>query len=97
MTRDAVLGWLAARRPVPPEALRAHLIRRVHDLDAPLPMHLATLGRELLLAVNASPERGRALALDLLAADALVTYAFEAQAETDPQALDALAQRVAET
>ena len=97
MTRDAVLAWLAERRPAPPEALRAHLVRRVRELDAPLPVHLAALGRELLAGVNASPERGRALALDLLAADAFVTYAFEAQAETDPQALDALAQRVAET
>jgi len=94
--RDAVLAWLAARRPLPPGALREHLVRRVHDLDAPLPLHLATLGRELLAGVNAAPERGRALALDLLAADAFVTYAFEAQAEADPTALDALAQRMEE-
>ncbi len=96
MKRDAVLAWLAARRPPPPEALRAHLIKGVHDHDLPLPEHLAGLGRELLAGVNRSPERGRALALDLLAADALVTYAFEAQAEADPRGLDTLAQRVAE-
>jgi len=95
VTRDAVLAWLATRRPSPPETLRAHLVSRVHDVDAALPLHLATLGRELLEAVTAAPERGRALALDLLAADAFVTYAFEAQAESDPAGLDMLAQQAA--
>jgi hypothetical protein len=42
---------------------------------------LAELGRELLARVASRPSGGRELALDLLAADAFVTYAFEAQAE----------------
>src|SRR5439155_2684559 len=45
--------------------------------------------------VTGRPEGGRDLALDLLAADAFVTYAFEAQAEQDVRGLAALADRVA--
>jgi hypothetical protein len=48
---------------------------------SPLPVYLAQLGRELLERVAARPAGGRELALDLLAADAFATYAFEAQAE----------------
>jgi len=47
--------------------------------------------------VAAAPDGGRELALDLLAADALVTYAFEAQAETDVDGLIALADRLVRT
>jgi hypothetical protein len=49
----------------------------------------------LLERVLSHPAAGRDLALDLLAADALVTYAFEAQAEEDPGRLVELARRVA--
>ncbi len=85
MTRNEVLAWLHARRPAPPEALRARLDRAVAETIAPspLPVYLAELGRELLARVASRPEGGRELALDLLTADAFVTYAFEAQAEDD--------------
>ena len=77
--------WLNARTPAPPDALRERLHRAVDDLlPAPgsvLPMYLAQLGRALLEQVTARPDGGRELALDLLAADAFATYAFEAQAE----------------
>ncbi|HYK82260.1 MAG TPA: hypothetical protein VEU55_03885 [Gemmatimonadales bacterium] len=96
MTRRAVLAWLEARRPAPPPALRAHLEATVTDAPATvaLPDHLALLGRATLARVTARPEGGRELALDLLAADAFVTYAFEAQAELDVAGIAALAARV---
>ncbi|HTI05333.1 MAG TPA: hypothetical protein VL549_08455 [Gemmatimonadales bacterium] len=85
MTRDDVRAWLDARRPVPPGALRERLDRAVNNrLPAPgsrLPDYLAQLGQALLDTVASRPEGGRELALDLLAADAFATYAFEAQAE----------------
>ncbi len=81
MTRDQVLAWLDARRPAPPAALRDRLRGAVHDAPLALAAHLAEQGRELLEVVAARPEGGRELALDLLAADAFATYAFEAQAE----------------
>ena len=81
MTRDQVLAWLDTRRPVPPATLRDRLRHAVHDAPDGLVAHLARLGRELLDGVVARPNGGRELALDLLAADAFATYAFEAQAE----------------
>lgn len=93
--------WLDSRRPAPPPTLRAHLDRRVPPAsngggEGALPDHLAAAGRDLLERVLSHPAGGRDLALDLLAADALVTYAFEAQAEADPGRLVELARRVAE-
>ena len=85
MTRNEVLAWLDSRRPAPPGALRERLHGAVDQLlpapGSPLPAYLAQLGRELLARVAARPDGGRELALDLLAADAFATYAFEAQAE----------------
>jgi hypothetical protein len=86
MTRDDVLAWLDSRRPAPPRALRERLHRTV-DAQLPaagaeLPAYLARLGRTLLDGVVGKPDGGRELALDLLAADAFATYAFEAQAES---------------
>ena len=99
MTRREVLAWLEARRPVPPDALRVCLEAAVADAalspDAPLPDQLALLGRRVLARVADRPAAGRELALDLLAADAFVTYAFEAQAEVDAAGLATLAERIA--
>lgn len=85
MTREDVRAWLDSRKPAPPGTLRERLDRAVEErLPAPgsqLPAYLAQLGRRLLDGVAARPEGGRELALDLLAADAFATYAFEAQAE----------------
>jgi len=93
-TRAEMLAWLSARRPAAPEPLAAHLATLVHDSRRTLPESLAATGVELLGMVAAAPEAGRELALDLLAADALVTYAFEAQAELDIEGLAALAGRL---
>ena len=81
MTRDQVLAWLDARRPAPPATLRERLRGAVDDAPGGLAAHLARLGQELLDRVTSRPAGGRELALDLLAADAFATYAFEAQAE----------------
>jgi hypothetical protein len=96
VTRDAVVTWLAARRPAAPPTLVEPMTRWLSDSPASLPEHLALAGRALLDHVVARPEGGRELALDLLAADALVTYAFEAQAELDAGGLAHVAQRIAD-
>ena len=83
MTREDVLTWLGTRRPAPPPALRAQIEQAVKNARLPLPAYLADLGRALLGSVASRPDGGRELALDLLAADAFITYAFEAQAELD--------------
>src|SRR2546428_13120882 len=87
MTRRAVLAWLAARRPVAPDALRAGLEAAVTGAElsptVPLPDQLALLGRRVLGRVVGRPAGGRELALGLLVADAFITYAFEAQSEVD--------------
>lgn len=95
MTRNQVLAWLAARRPGAPPTLVEPMTRWLEDSPASLPDHLALAGRALLERVLARPEGGRELALDLLAADALVTYAFEAQAEVDAAVLVDVAERIA--
>jgi hypothetical protein len=91
MTRTDVLAWLDTRRPAAPAALRARLEATVIDADLGLAAHLAELGRALLERVAARPRGGRELALDLLAADAFITYAFEAQAEEAVGGIAALA------
>lgn len=96
MTRTDVMDWLASRRPTAPLALVEPMTRRLEPSATTLPDHLAAAGKALLDGVLSHPEGGRDLALDLLAADALVTYAFEAQAETDARGLVALAERIAE-
>jgi hypothetical protein len=95
VTRAEVLTWLAARRPAAPPTLVEPITRWLEDSPASLPDHLALAGRALLERVLARPEGGRELALDLLAADALVTYAFEAQAEVDAGTLVGVAERIA--
>jgi hypothetical protein len=94
VTRDEVLTWLGTRRPAPPAALRAQIERAVTDARLPLPAHLADVGRTLLDRVASRPQGGRELALDLLAADAFITYAFEAQAEEDVGGVARLAEGV---
>jgi hypothetical protein len=96
VTRDDVLAWLDTRRPAPPATLRARLEQVVAGTapGSPLPAHLTDLGRALLERVARRPEGRRELALDLLAADAFITYAFEAQAEQDVGGIAHLAEGV---
>jgi hypothetical protein len=80
--------WLERHTSQAPAALRA----RVHDLTVTtdpgmtVPDALAAAGRRALEAVVAHPG-DRSVALDLLAADALVTLALLAQAHTAPERL----------
>ncbi len=88
MTRAEVLAWLAARRPERPDALTARMTEVI--VAEPEPALAATstmaealtmLGLAALRRVTARPEAERH-ALDLLAADAFVTYVFESAAAT---------------
>jgi hypothetical protein len=90
-------AWLATRQPVAPERIGAHVAAAVPQNGAPLPEVLARAGVALLRRVTSEPDGTRELALDLLAADALITYAFEAQAEADVDGLIALADRLERT
>jgi hypothetical protein len=87
MNRDQVLAWLETRRPVPPPELAARL--RALVAAAPervlagggLRAALADLGLSVLAGLEGRDPQEAGVALDLLAADALVTYAFEAAAD----------------
>lgn len=84
-------AWLSAREPSPPRRLAA----RIDDAVRAHAARANTSGAEPLLAacesllrdVVARPSAGRESALDLLAADALATYALEAAAD-DPSSLE---------
>ena len=79
--------WLAARTGRAPEVLRARLEDRAPpDSDASRAEQLAEAAEELLARVEAHPG-DRSIALDLLAADALITLALLAIAETHPERL----------
>jgi len=86
MSREEVLAWLNAREPAAPAALAARITALAREapsalLRATLTDTMSALGR---YALDRSLERGETgddVALDLLAADAFVTYAFEAAAE----------------
>lgn len=93
-TRETLLGWLAGRRPAAPDGLAAHLAGVVGESTGPIPDALGVTGLRLLERVAGAPRGGRELALDLLAADAFITYAFEAQAELDVDGIAQLAARV---
>mgnify|MGYP001584987884 FL=1 len=88
-------AWLDAREPAAPDALRARIARLVEEHPEwealRLPEALLEAGEQLLEQVLAAPARNRSTAVDLLAADACVTYAFEAAAD-DPDRLVALAE-----
>jgi hypothetical protein len=87
-----IAEWLRSRTPPAPEPLVARVEAalggyRTADAErAPELLLGAAVG--LLQPLLARKHAGRDAALDLLAADALVTYAFEA-ASADPEQLDA--------
>jgi hypothetical protein len=76
-------AWLDARAVDAPASLRARMSRALAhspDVSDSLPQALAEAALAELERVLAQPSE-RAAAFDLLAADALLTYAFEAAAE----------------
>jgi hypothetical protein len=89
---SAAEGWLRERVPDAPPELLATMIAAVDHGPAPVPDALAA-GALALYRRVASGGGGREDALPLLAADALLTHAFEAQAEIDPAGLERLASR----
>jgi len=77
--------WLDSRRPLPPTALRARIDTALGsdllaDVDDVAESLLAA-GERLVGSLLDDEATSRGSALDLLAADALVTYAFEAASE----------------
>jgi hypothetical protein len=91
----ALPDWLDRHTAAAPPALRAQV--REHALavrtDEALPAALALAGREALERVVTHPG-DRSVALDLLAADALITLALLAQAQAAPGELAAFAASV---
>ena len=89
-------AWLDARQPAAPDALQrriAELLREHPEWEAlPRAHALLAAGERLMQDVLAAAPQDRRAALDLLAADACVTYAFEAAANA-PEELAPLAER----
>lgn len=87
--------WLDQHTSQAPAALRARV--REHagaaGTSSPLPVALAAAGRHALNRVVDHPG-DRSVALDLLAADALVTLALLAQAQAAPEHLGEFATTV---
>jgi hypothetical protein len=85
--------WLVQRSAGAPEALRTRALRWLAEVppDAPLDLALARAGESALAGALARGE-GRETALDLLAADALITLALLARAEREPESLGPFAQ-----
>ena len=90
-----IRDWLAHREPSPPRVLR----ERVEALALAVPEQHGDVAGSLVAAAEAALGRlslcgagDRATALDLLAVDALVTYAFESAAR-DPDGIPELSAR----
>jgi hypothetical protein len=84
--------WLRARVPKGPAQLLKTMIAALPAGTATVPETLATAAVGLYENV-VKGTGGREDALPLLAADALLTHAFQAQAELDSSGLAALADR----
>jgi hypothetical protein len=84
--------WLRASVPDAPTVLLAEMLAALEPEDAPVPEALAAAAVRLYArVVRGSGDREDAL--PLLAGDALMTHAFQAQAELDPGGLEPLADR----
>jgi hypothetical protein len=89
-----VADWLEQLTPPPPAALHARLRELLAHAAArsaaEVPTACLEAGEQRLATLLTERATDRASALDLLAVDALVSYAFEAAAET-PERLERLA------
>ena len=96
MTRQTLGDWLTSRTPPPPPALAERLASLLRSDDpvsaAEIPDRCLEAAERLLVDLMESAGASRDAALDLLTADALVTYAFEA-ASDEPDGLDARARQ----
>jgi hypothetical protein len=88
-----VSDWIDRHTRRAPAALAACVQRHVEAVDASgsQAQVLARAGRHALQFVAGHPEGDRSIALDLLAADALITLALLSQAQEAPGALEAFA------
>jgi hypothetical protein len=84
--------WLRDRVDGAPEELVRAMISALPPAPASIPAALAE-GAIALYGATVRGSGGREYALPLLAADALFTHAFQAQAELDPGGLASLAAR----
>jgi hypothetical protein len=95
-TPASVGEWMARMVPAPPAALHKRLCDLVADSASrpvnEVPEACLEAGERLLDALLTSGSTSRATALDLLAVDALITYAFQAAAD-DPGQLEQRAAR----
>lgn len=91
--------WLVSLQPTPPAALATRLSELLAPFESEPVERVSDVcleaGERLLEALLSSGSTSRGTALDLLAVDALVTYAFQAGAD-QPQLLEARAARAME-
>ncbi len=93
---NADLDWVTSHIDGAPEALRARVeewLQAAGVADGSLEDRLADAGA-LALDASDAPGAGRESALDLLAADALITLALLHRAEYDPGTLGEAARRL---
>lgn len=89
---SGVLRWFEEQSEGAPEALRARSAHYLEPLrDAADPAEAMAGAATAALAAALARPGDRAVALDLLTADALVTLALKAQAAGDPARLGAFA------
>ena len=83
--------WLDRHTAAAPPVLRTRVVEHaVAAADGPMPVRLAAAGQAAMARVL-DHAGDRSVALDLLAADALITLALLAQAESAPDRLSAFA------
>jgi hypothetical protein len=90
-----VRDWLAHREPSPPRVLRERveaLALAVPEIEGDPAGSLLAAAEEALAQLARRPADDRAAAIDLLAVDALVTYAMEYAAQT-PDDIPRLSER----
>ncbi|HXE57297.1 MAG TPA: hypothetical protein VNK43_04795 [Gemmatimonadales bacterium] len=91
---QGLLAWVEAHAARAPAALRERVLARAAEApqaeEGTLPARLARAAEGVLALVERHPG-DRSIALDLLAADALITLALLAQAETAPDRLGSFA------
>ena len=94
-----IAEWLAARTPRPPRALSARIGVVMGEALAlgvsDAPAAFVEAGERLIADLLRRGTTTRESALDLLTADALVTYAFEAAAEAPADLADRAADAMA--
>ena len=88
--------WVEEHTTRAPEALRGRVREFARSASGSPPQALAAAGQAALERVLSHPG-DRSAALDLLAADALITLALLAQAETAPDRLEEFATSVLRT